>query len=90
MPPKIGFKRPFPGNTRKLRPLPGRTSSVEKTIDFVEDLINFESEEVLRSFSSNQDSVSSKSPPSSPRTLNTSNQEDNMDPPSPPIDEISK
>ena len=38
MPLKIGFKRPFPGSTRKLRPRPRRTSSVEKTIDFVEDL----------------------------------------------------
>ena len=81
MPPKIGFKRPFPSSSRKLRPLPGRISSVEKTIDFVEDLINFESKEVLRSSSSDQDSVSSKSPPSSPRTLNTSDQGDNMDPP---------
>ena len=88
MPPKIGFKQAFPCSTRKLRPLSERTSSVEKTIDFVEDLINFESEEVLRSSSSDQDSVSSKSPPSSPRTLNTSDQEDNMDPPPPPIDEI--
>ena len=88
MPPKIGFKRLFPGSTRKLRPLLGRTSSVEKTIDFVEDLINFESEEHNKSFSSDQDSISSKSPPSSPRTLKTSDQEDNMDPPPPPIDEI--
>ena len=88
MPPKIGFKWPFPSSTRKLRLRPGRTSSVEKTIDFVEDLINFESEEHNQSSSSDQDSVSSKSPPSSPRTLNTSDQEDNMDPPPPPIDEI--
>ena len=40
LPPKIGFKQLFPGSTRKLRPLPGRTSSVEKTIDFVEDFVN--------------------------------------------------
>ena len=45
MPPKRGFKRPIPSSTRKLRPLPRRISSVEKTIDFVEDLINFEPEE---------------------------------------------
>ena len=88
MPPKIGFKRTFPGSIGKLRPLPGRTSSVEKTIDFIEDLINFESEEHNKSSSSDQDSVSNKSPPSSPRTLNTSDQEDNMDPPPPPIDDI--
>ena len=88
MPPKIGFKRPIPSSSRKLRPLPGRISSVEKTIDFVEDLINFESEEDNESTSSDQDSFSSKSPPSSPRTLNTNDQGDNMDPPPPPIDEI--
>ena len=88
MPPKIGFKRLFPSSTRKLRPRPRRTSTVEKTIDFVEDLINFESEEHNQSSSSDQNSVSSKSPPFSPRTLNTSDQEDNMDPPPPPIDEI--
>ena len=52
MPPKIGFKRPFPGSTRKLRLRPRRTSSVEKTIDFVEDLINFESEEHNKNSSS--------------------------------------
>ena len=69
MPPKIGFKQAFPGSTRKLRPLPGRTSSVEKTIDFVEDLINFEFEEVLKSSSSDQDSVSSKVHPLAPEHL---------------------
>ena len=52
MPPKIGFKRPIPSSSRKLRPLPRRISSVEKTIDFVEDLINFESEEDNESTSS--------------------------------------
>ena len=52
MPPKIGFKRPFPSSSRKLRPLPGRISSVVKTIDFVEDLINFESKEDNKSTTS--------------------------------------
>ena len=88
MPPKIGFKQPFASSTRKLRPLRGRISSVEKTIDFVEDLINFESEEDNKSFISDQDSFSSKSPPSNPRTLDTDYRGINMDPPAPPIDEI--
>ena len=65
IPPKLGFKWPFSRSTRKLRPLLGRISSVEKTIDFVEDLINFESKEDNKSSSSDQDSISSKSPPSS-------------------------
>ena len=88
MPPKIGFKQPFPSSSRKLRPLLGRISSVEKIIDFVEDLINFELEEDNKSTSSDQDSFSSKSPPSSPRILDTDNRGINMDPPAPPIDEI--
>ena len=88
MPPKRGFKRPIPSSTRKLRPLPKRISSVEQTIDFVEDLINLESEEDNKNTSSDQDSSSSKSPPSSLRTLGTDDQGNNMDPPPPPIDGI--
>ena len=88
MPPKVGFKRPILSSSRKLRPLPRRISSVEKTIDLIEDLINFESEEDNESTSSDQDSFSSKSPPSSPKTLNSDDLRDNMDPPLPPIDEI--
>ena len=88
MPPKRGFKRPIPSSTRKLRPLPRRISSVEQTIDFVEDLINLESEEDYKSTSSDQDSFSRKSPPSSSRTLGTDDQGNNMDPPPPPIDGI--
>ena len=89
MPPKIGFKRLIPNiSSRKLRPLSRRISSVEKTIDLVEDLIHFESEEDNKSTNSDQDSFSSKSLPFSPRILNTNNQGDNMDPPPPPIDGI--
>ena len=88
MPPKIGFKRPIPSSSRKLRPLARRISNVEQTIDFVKDLINLDSEEDNKSTSSNQNSSNSKSPLSSPRTLNTNNQGDNMDPPPLPIDEI--
>ena len=88
MPPKIGFKRPFPSSNRKLRPLSRRISSVEKTIDLVENLIHFESKEDNKSTSSDQDTFSSKSPPFSPKILNTNDQGDNMDPPPPPIDGI--
>ena len=68
--------------------MPRRISSVEKTIDFVEDLINFESKEDNKSSSSDQDSFSSKSPLFILRTLNTNDLGDNMDPPPPPVDEI--
>ena len=60
MPPKIGFKQPILSSSRKLRPLPRRISSVEKTIDFVKDLINFELEEDNKSSSSDQDSLAAK------------------------------
>ena len=54
MPLEIGFRGPIPSSSRKLGPLPRRISSVEKTIDFVEDFINLESEEDNKSSSRNQ------------------------------------
>ena len=68
--------------------MPRRISSVEKTIDLVEDLIHFESKEDNKSTSSDQDSLSSKSPPSSPGPLGIDDRGINMDPPALPIDEI--
>ena len=69
--------------------MPRRISSYEKIIDFVEDLINFESEEDNKSSSSDHDSFSSKSSLSSSRILDTNDRGINMDPPAlPKFDEI--
>ena len=75
-----------------MTPLARKIRSIDKTIEFVEDLINLQSKSGKQNTSSSdKESFGNESQPTSPRTLDhddPTNNIDDLNPPSPPPDAI--